>query len=268
MPSTDGVKRTPVYDHVLRDPYFRKEVYEPEADTFLLLDAIDKDESALRTMVRDRGSLVCVELGVGSGVVLTHLAMSLETLGTQQHTFLAVDINPRALHATQRTFESSISAAQRTRLHLAFLRADIMTPFSFRAKFDVLIFNPPYVPTSLDELNEAVRDAVDDKSWICAAWAGGPNGRLVVDRVLPALPQLLAPGTGVAYVIALDENLIDDMVRVVQCASNGAMTGSVIISRWTGERLNVVKFAWRRPSASVGDSSPNEPNGEGESAGL
>ena len=51
---------------------------------------------------------------------------------------------------------------------------------------DVLLFNPPYVPTSEEEAagGQAERDT--------AAWAGGPDGRVVVDRLLPDLGRLLS----------------------------------------------------------------------------
>ena len=49
-------------------------------------------------------------------------------------------------------------------------------------KIDVLIFNPPYVPT---ESEEVFGNGIE------AAWAGGIDGREVIDRFIPFLPVCL-----------------------------------------------------------------------------
>lgn len=61
---------------------------------------------------------------------------------------------------------------------------------------DILVFNPPYVPSESDELGL-------ECSWaprISAAWAGGVAGREVIDRLLPQLPKRMAPG-GIIYMV-------------------------------------------------------------------
>jgi release factor glutamine methyltransferase len=49
-----------------------------------------------------------------------------------------------------------------------------------RGKIDILIFNPPYVVTPQEELEEAQR-----KKDIEASWAGGKDGIEVLLRLLP-----------------------------------------------------------------------------------
>lgn len=45
---------------------------------------------------------------------------------------------------------------------------------------DILIFNPPYVPTNQSEAHEAAQ-----KRGIESSWAGGSNGMLVTHRLMP-----------------------------------------------------------------------------------
>lgn len=60
------------------------------------------------------------------------------------------------------------------------VRGDLLSPFlSQRSKFvDVLVFNPPYVPTDASEIGGC---------GIAASWAGGKDGMEVTNRLLPVL---------------------------------------------------------------------------------
>ena len=83
---------------------------------------------------------------------------------------------------------------------------------------DVLLFNPPYVPTPSEEVGSryvctghCTECLVDERdiSFFCrgieAAWAGGLHGREVIDRLLPKLNELLSP-RGVFYMVVVAEN--------------------------------------------------------------
>jgi release factor glutamine methyltransferase len=66
-----------------------------------------------------------------------------------------------------------------------FVQTDLLSGLhGLRRRIDVLLFNPPYVPTPEDEV---WTPAADTKRIIFASWAGGERGRVVIDRVLDQL---------------------------------------------------------------------------------
>ena len=253
-----GKKLTPDYYHVLDDATLRANVYEPEADSFLLLDALD----AAREVIRAARPVLCAEIGVGSGVALTHLAMILATNDDDDDdvaapapstaTFVAIDVNPLALAATDETFRRSFAGAlgpPRPPPPLLRVRGDLLSwlrrsavPSSPFGHIDVLLFNPPYVPTSDDELRVATRGGANGHDWLPSAWSGGTDGRVVLDRCLPMLPLAMARG-GHVFLVAMEENDPPGIVRHVRalCHATGrTVAGGVVLSRWTGERLRIL----------------------------
>ncbi|MEE8231956.1 MAG: HemK2/MTQ2 family protein methyltransferase, partial [Thermoplasmata archaeon] len=94
------------------------EVYRPAEDSYLLLRALD---------LADANSFL--EIGTGTGLIALHAARRVPTLAT--------DINPLATGLTQ-------ANARRNGLSLDIVRADLFR--GLRGKFDVIAFNPPYLP--------------------------------------------------------------------------------------------------------------------------
>ncbi len=66
---------------------------------------------------------------------------------------------------------------------MGFVQASLFTALNQSAKFDLILFNAPYLPS---EENEA-------ESWIGRSWAGGANGRDVVDCFICEVPAHLKP---------------------------------------------------------------------------
>ncbi len=62
---------------------------------------------------------------------------------------------------------------------------------SLQGQVDVLIFNPPYVPTPNSEVQDGYLNRNSDI--IAAAWAGGDRGRVVIDQFLPTIQVMFYP---------------------------------------------------------------------------
>jgi release factor glutamine methyltransferase len=98
---------------------------------------------------------------------------------------------------------------------------------------DVLIFNPPYVPTPNDEVGG---------NGIEASWAGGLNGRVVIDRAIPQIAKLLSKPRGVGFMITVDDNLPEDLQK--QFHSLALRMEPWVRRRARNEYLTVQKISW------------------------
>ena len=97
--------------------------------------------------------------------------------------------------------------------------------------FDLILFNPPYVPTTESEVG---------CQGIGSALAGGENGMQVTDQVLELLPKILSP-TGAFYMVAISDNNPDEILRRV--STGGLLVGEKILQRTAGrERLSILKI--------------------------
>lgn len=135
-------------------------VYEPAEDTFLMAEnmTITEDDAVL-------------EIGTGCGILALLAAEKAKTV-------VAVDLNPYALKCARRNAENYMVK------NIEFRHGDLFQPIRRNERFSLILFNSPYLPSELDE----------EKSWIGKAWAGGPNGRQVIDRFIEAVPKFLTDG--------------------------------------------------------------------------
>ncbi|XP_043927259.1 methyltransferase N6AMT1 [Protopterus annectens] len=209
---------TPLFPHVGRDIF--AEVYEPAEDTFLLMDALEQDAEELTRC----NATVCLEVGCGSGVVSAFLA---SVLGPHV-LYFCTDINPLAASCTLET-----ALCNGVNLHpvIMDLAGGLMPRLN--GKVDVLVFNPPYVVTPSEEVRS---------QGIQASWAGGKNGREVMDRFFPSVASLLS-SQGLFYLVTVQENNPSDVLLAIE---EYGLKGKVAISRPAGrEILSILKF--RKP---------------------
>ncbi|CAG0919880.1 unnamed protein product [Notodromas monacha] len=202
---------TPDLSHFSANDYER--LYEPAEDSFLLLDALEADLAWLRGAAKP---WLCLEIGCGSGII----SAAISNLPHGPLCF-ATDISNFACQAAPKT--------ARPRL-VETVESDLSFCFQPRlgGKVDLLVFNPPYVPTDDDEVQ------VDT----ARRWAGGENGRRVIDRLLPDVHELLSPG-GRFYLVALAQN---DPSNICEVLNRSGLDSSVFLTRRCGiEILNVVR---------------------------
>lgn len=198
-------------------------VYEPAEDSFLFMDALEKDLHFLHSL----NPKTVVEVGCGSGCITAFLALNLKTSAR----FIATDINPFALMASKKTFEAN-------KVEVELVQTDLLCGLDKRLArgIDILLFNPPYVPTPPEEMQGSL---------IARSWAGGSRGREVTDRLLAIVDGVMSE-RGMLYMVALDSNEPDDIARIMR--SHGFLTKVVKRRRAGIENLLILRLQ-RLPSA-------------------
>ena len=175
------------------------EVYAPAEDTWLLLRAAGKE-------CRD-GERV-LEIGCGSGAVSGALS--------QRALVLATDINP---HAVREARDRGVEV----------IRTDLFSGICGR--FDLVLFNPPYLPTDPDE-------RMDD--WLEYALDGGPDGRAIISRFLSGVGGVLAPAGRVLLLVSSLTGFSEVCMLIAQA---GFAPEVFMEEQIEGERLTVIRFS-------------------------
>ena len=110
---------------------------------------------------------------------------------------MAVDINPHAIECASKNAETN-----GVKDKIEFRQGDLFEPIKKDERFSLILFNSPYLPSEPDE----------EKSWIGKAWAGGPNGRQVIDRFIADAPSWLADGGKILLV----QSSLSDVNRTIE----------------------------------------------------
>ncbi|KAI8382381.1 S-adenosyl-L-methionine-dependent methyltransferase [Blakeslea trispora] len=209
---------TPDLSHIKRQDFDR--VYEPAEDTFLLLDALEEDEQLIQSL-KPR---ICLEIGSGSGCVTTLLA---KVVGESNAIFFTTDINEFACQTTKQTgAQNSVKSIEPICTSLV---SSILP--RLQNQIDILCFNPPYVVTTHEEVGSR---------GIEAAWAGGIDGREVIDELLPQVKHILSP-QGIFYLLLINENKPDEVVDIMKTKYH--MKADIVLQRRAGrEKQFIVKI--------------------------
>lgn len=201
--------KTPIYE--LKN-YLN--VYEPQEDTFLLLDALEMEMD----LIKKANPIFVLEVGSGSGIVITAICSILNV----NSICFATDINFEACLATKHTASLNNVCIDVCRMNLA---------INLKSKlFDLIIFNPPYVVTESNEIKG---------TGIERSWAGGKDGRQIIDVFLKNLSNILCQG-GVCYMVLLKEN--DPQEIMFKMNDLNFETTMIKERKILGEHLYIIKL--------------------------
>jgi len=133
-------------------------VYEPAEDSFLFAENLNVHKSE-----------TVLDLGTGCGILGILAAERASAV-------VSVDINPFAISCAKENAKLNDLQSK-----IYYVQGDLFTPLNASFKFDLVIFNAPYLPANEEEM----------ESWIGRAWAGGSTGRQIIDCFITEAPKYL-----------------------------------------------------------------------------
>eukprot|EP01029_Cantina_marsupialis_P029932 TRINITY_DN78590_c0_g1_i1.p1 TRINITY_DN78590_c0_g1~~TRINITY_DN78590_c0_g1_i1.p1 ORF type:complete len:215 (+),score=51.82 TRINITY_DN78590_c0_g1_i1:197-841(+) len=208
----------PDLDHIDFADYDK--VYEPAEDSFLMMDTFLE----MKNEIIASKPVISLEVGSGSGVLTTSLR---QTLDIPLISF-CTDVNEFAARTTLGT------AKQNRITNVEAILTDLTGAFGkkLHGKVDILIFNPPYVPTPPEEVGH---------NDIRAAWAGGVDGMEVTNRFLELVYDLLSQ-KGSCYLVVVQDNKPEEIMEKM-CAK-GLKAERAKRKRAFNEDLSILRF-WK-----------------------
>ena len=159
------------------DIYVFQDVYEPAEDSFMLAEAA-------HGIVSD--DMDVLEVGTGSGYVSAMIKPHVRCL-------IATDINPNACRCARKN-------------GIDVIRTDLFS--GIKKKFDLIMFNTPYLPTNDDEKMEG---------WINHAYDGGKSGTDITARFIANVRDILTD-SGSILIVTSSLAGVDDILQMMRKA--------------------------------------------------
>ena len=187
---------------------FHPEVYEPAEDTFQLIESVEVKE----------GDTV-LEIGTGCGIV----ALECARIGAE---VICSDLNPHAVKLAKRNYLTNKSSLKGS---IEIRQGDLFSVLNKDDRFDVIIFNPPYLPTQPE-------DRMGGTGWFDIATDGGVDGLELTKRFIDGLSKHLKK-TGHAYFVF---SSLSNRKRLDEHIFNARLKSEIILSRlFDDEQIDV-----------------------------
>ena len=184
-------------------------VYEPSDDTFMLAEAI---------LNENRTFNLALDMGCGSGALSIILAEKASHI-------IALDINPSAVKNTK--LNALINGLS---YKIDVICGDLFHPIRYGYLFDLIVFNPPYLPE--DEYDQIL--SLQDR----LAWSGGISGRETIDAFINLLNSFMR-NNGVLLMI--QSSLSDYELTVKRLKNLNFKVKVIAIKNFFFERLCVIR---------------------------
>ena len=169
----------------------------PETETLV--------EAALEILAKNPYPLNVLDLGTGSGAIILALAKE-----RPEHRYMAVDFSPQAL-------ETARANAQKHNLAVDFFRGSWFEAVRCLDRFDVVVSNPPYIP-SVDIPGLMPEVARYEPA---SALDGGPKGMDHLGLIIQRAPEHLKPGGWLMLEMGFDQKeMVEEVVSQTGAYTN------------------------------------------------
>lgn len=153
-----------------------KSVYKPAEDSFLLNLYVEKEAKG-----------IILDMGTGNGIQAITAA-----LNPKVNKVIAIDINPKAIEEAKNNAHMHNCSEK-----IDFLLGDLFLPLR-RYEFDLIVFNPPYLPAD-------PRESADNET---NAWVGGITGAEVIEKFLKEAKNYLKFNGKILLILSSFTNII------------------------------------------------------------
>jgi len=156
-----------------------KDVLSPRMDTEVLVEEILKEDLSKKSVL---------DIGTGSGAI----AISIAKLSKAKVT--AVDVSEKAL-------EVALTNAKNNDVKINFVHSDLFASLTKKDRFDIIVSNPPYIPTKdVNDLEDEVKNY--DPS---LALDGGDDGLNFYREIIDKAPNYLTKNGKIFFEVGINQ---------------------------------------------------------------